>query len=270
MVINEFIEAARTAALGLGLPLEHVGPLDAGCAGPDWIRRERGDVTLALRLTGAAGTVATIRCQATGAAAGDQALLEQLCRVCLGLSLEEAAAYAGDYALHRLGATLPTMGVRPPPRAIPILATAQNLLRGLSRERRGGAEMPKLEDAHLLALPVAWTDLDDAERLRRTRVGLEAALAEQGQPAHLLDLVAIDRDIRGRPVRCVLAVSGVIEPSRLPGLLRRLEQYLRRQVVLWLELYVEERDDRNQLRQGLLDREERKVWVMKTQAAAGK
>lgn len=268
MAMSQFTESARAAALGLGLPLEHVGPLDAGCSGPEWTRREAAGVSLALRLAGEAGTVAAIRCQAASAAAGDQALLEQFCRACLGLSLEEAAAYAGDYALHRLGAALPAMGVRPPTRAIPILATVQDILRGLRRERRGGAEVPQLEDAHLLALPAAWTEVGDAERLQRTRAGLAAALVALGESAELLALTTIDRDIRGRPVRCVLDVLGAIEPARLPALLRQVEQHLRRQVAPWLELYVEERDDRNQLRKGIVDKDERKIWVMNTQAVA--
>ncbi|MEW5769671.1 MAG: hypothetical protein AB1831_04835 [Pseudomonadota bacterium] len=195
--------------------------------------------------------------------AGEAALLEAYCETVEGLPLEEAAAYGADYTAWRLlgGAGADVRGILPPAGALPAWAAAQAALRGLGHARRAAPGMAPLHQARFLDLPAAWLELPAAARLQGLAQAIAAALAEWGLPPGCLELLALEPDIAGRPVRVVL--GGGAGVADLPALLRRLEARLRAEVAPWLEVLMDERDDRNRLRRQILD----SAKVVKLQAA---
>lgn len=185
----------------------------------------------------------------------DAAVLEVFCRTVEGLSLEEAAAYGADYTLtilSRAESRPADSGIVSAAHALPVLASAQATLRFLRALRRNRAGMPSIDNARFLAVPSAWRDLPPETRLQRIRDVLADHLKASGGASDLLALERLEDDIRGRPVRVILTHAKSADNAGLPSLMRAIELRLRRDVAPWLEVYAEERVDRNALRRTIL------------------
>lgn len=185
--------------------------------------------------------------------AEEPALLDVFCRTLEGLSIAEAANYGADYTVHRIALGIPKpgdMGILNPVQALPSLGLAQRILRCLQGEQERAAAAD--EAACYLALPSSWLNMPAAARLDRIRATVSVYLKETGTAADLLNVDRLENDIRQRPVRVILTHSKGENDSDLPALMRAIERHLRREVTPWLEVYSEERIDRNGLRRMIL------------------
>lgn len=206
-----------------------------------------GDFAIRLWLAPQSETIAAARHDAMD----EPEMLDVLCLVLEGLTIEEAANYGADYAVYRVARGIPKpegIGILNPAQLFPSLALAQSALRSLRGERRQERKGGSDEAARYLSLPQTWLDLPMPARLERIRTVLAAHLQEIGAPAELLNVDRLEDDIRHRPVRVVLTHAKGENESALPALMRAIEQRLRREVAPWLEVYSEERVDRNTLR----------------------
>ena len=134
----------------------------------------------------------------------------------------------------------------------PVLAAAETALRALRPLWRQSPGMAAIERADFLAMPEAWLATTPDERLAALRRELAAAIADGRLPDCGLVVESLEDDIRGRPVRVTLTYPKTADVALLPERMRRIEQLFRQQVAPWLEIYAEERQDRNKLRQTIL------------------
>lgn len=224
----------------------------ARAAAAEHLHAEAAAAPLALVLDGE--RIAAARFAPTGDATAD-AFLELCCREIEGLPREEAAAHGANYVVYRLtGGRLISglAGIVPAEAVHPALAAAQAALRSLRAAWRGSATAPAIARAHFLDLPESWLALDAGQRLESLRAALALALAGGEIPDLSLSVDRIEDDIRGRPVRVTLGHPGDADAARLPQAMRDLERLFRSRVAPWIEVYAEERQDRNKLRQTIL------------------
>lgn len=242
-------DAARRIASDCG----HAGQPDAVPPGALALPPQSSEgISLSLWLSEPADTIAMARFDAPPQ---DAAVLESLCRTIEALPLEEAAAHGAEYVLHVLAADLPRpagTGILSAANALPALRTAQAMLRAWRAQRRAGAGMAAIEEARFLSLPSAWQALSPADRLQPIRQVLADFLERKGLASDLLSVERLEDDIRHRPVRVILSHAKAADTSGLPALMRELERRLRSDVAPWLEVYAEERVDRNALRRTIL------------------
>lgn len=185
----------------------------------------------------------------------DTALLAAFCEVVEGLPLEEAAAYGVDYVLLQFAREAPNptdVGIIPAAALLPILATAQELLRALRHQRRMEVGTSPIGRARFLAIPESWQRLNASERLSHLRVAIAAYLRQHGLPDNLIVADRLEEDSHHRPTRLIVTHIRADEVIPLPPLMRALERHLRNTIAPWVELYTEERTDRNALRRTIL------------------
>lgn len=244
-------QALSESARQLAPSLDHRGQdadLPVECP---FLCQSQDGVTLTVCLNPANKVIRAARFQA----GKDETILEVFCRTIDGMPLEEAAAYGADYALHHLTGSLDRpsdVGILRAAALLPALGTAQAILRGIRNEARAEPGMASIYRARFLDVPAAWRELPAEDRLERIREILASHLAELGVAADLLRADRLEDDIRGRPVRVTLTHAKGADTSALPGIMRALEKRLRQKAAPWLELYAEERVDRNALRRTIL------------------
>lgn len=241
---SALLDAARRFMEGRHLP---AAPSDA-VALPE---RQAGGLGIRLWLDRRDETIVAARHD--GQAKRD--LLDVFCTVLVGLSIDEAANHGAAYTLHRIaGVPMPAgMGILNPVELFASLALAQRILRTLRDERRRAGEKAPADVARYLSLPQSWLDLPMAAKLERIRTAIDALLKEIGAPADLFAVGRVENDIRQRPVRVILThAKDENSAAALPGLMRKIEHRLRQEVAPWLEVYSEEKADRNALRRMIL------------------
>jgi hypothetical protein len=163
------------------------------------------------------------------------ALLERFCALLTGMPLLEAAQHG---AIH-LEAALRAPGVRPvagvvtPRAAHPMFALPTALIRQALASYRTRTGYSEHINRHDPGPGPAWREASAAQRSARI-----AALAGEG-----VELVAIEHD-----VRLVFALPDALDGAARQPLLLDLEARIKRQVDPRLEVFAEERKDRNKLR----------------------
>ncbi len=210
---------------------------------------------LGLRLWLAADTDQIQAARFTSVPEADRDWLEILARLLPGLSLEEAAAQAAAYAFHLVSREIPApadRGILNPAQECPVLGQAQTALRAYRQQYRPAGEPPALSRAAFLALPETWVQASPEARLARLRQIVAHTLQARNLVPDLLEVDRLEDDIRGRPVRLILNYEKSADSAELPALMRALEKALRLQAAPWLEVYGEERVDRNALRRTIL------------------
>ncbi|MDE2585578.1 MAG: hypothetical protein KGN39_09285 [Betaproteobacteria bacterium] len=240
--------AARLAALPSDAPTP---PADARLLPP----LDPDTDALGLRLWLAADTDRIQAARFTNVPEADRDWLEILARLLPGLSLEEAAAQGAAYAFHLVSREAPSpadRGILNPIQECPALGQAQTALRAYRQRCRPAGETPALSGAAFLALPETWAQTTPEARLARLRQVVLHTLQARNLAPGLLEVDRLEDDIRGRPVRVILNYEKSADSAELPALMRTLEKALRHQAAPWLEVYGEERVDRNALRRTIL------------------
>ncbi len=253
MATTSYHQSLRESAARLAALLEKTPPPPAGARllpplDPD-------TDALGLRLWLAADTDGIQAAHFTNAPEADRDWLDILAHLLPGLSLEEAAAQGAAYAFHLVSREVPPpadRGILNPIQEVPALEQAQTALRAYRQQCRPAGETPALSGAVFLALPETWTQATPEARLARLRQVVAHTLQAENLAQGLLEVDRLEDDIRGRPVRVILNYEKSADSAELPALMRSLEKALRRQAAPWLEVYGEERVDRNALRRTIL------------------
>jgi hypothetical protein len=176
---------------------------------------------------------ATHTIRAAGFAGTPRPLLECFCTVVTGLPLLEAAQHGVIHleAALRAPGTRPVAGIVTPRAAHPMFALPTALIRAALATYRARTGYAERTNQHDPGPGPAWRAASPAERAAR----IAAVVAEAGGD---FTLIAIEHE-----VRLVFAAPGA-SPDRLFD----LEARIRRAVDARLEVYAEERKDRNKLR----------------------
>ncbi len=96
-----------------------------------------------------------------------------------------------------------------------------------------------------------WSELGTPARQQALAKILREYLASRQCPTQSVELVALENDIQGRPVRAVCSFMPGCVPSddSLPRFIRGLERHVRTVLKVPVELLADEEKDRNKLRQ---------------------
>lgn len=253
MDFNAYRLNLLAAARSLNSPERYLSPPSAlpdHCVPPVTLSTDH--FRLLVWLTDQESRIAALRFEARG---DDAALLAAFCEAVEALPLEEAAAYGADYAFLGLAREVSRpahVGIVPVAHLLPTLAAAQGLLRDLRLERRPQAGMAPIGRARFLAVPESWQRLSASERLQHLRVSIAAYLKRQELPEDLVVADRLEDDIHQRQTRLIVTHARTDDSITLPPLMRALESHLRTTTAPWVELYAEERTDRNALRRTIL------------------
>lgn len=253
MDLHAYRQALLAAARRRSPPDRYLSPptgLPDGASSPVTLNGEH--LRLSVWLAAQGTVVAAVRFEA---AADDAALLAAFCQAVEGLPLEEAAAYGADYAFFHLAREVPRppqVGIAPVAMLLPILAAAQGLLRTLRQDQRSQPGMAPIGRARFLTIPEGWQQLPASDRLLQIRDAITAYLDQRGLARDLVMADRLEDDIHHRPTRLIVTHAKADDSATLPPLMRALERHLRTTVAPWVELYAEERIDRNALRRTIL------------------
>lgn len=245
---------ALRAAASRSTPVDRYRALPAsgpGASSPQ-ITLHGDQLSLTIWLTDDGSTIAMARFQTEGE---DAAILAGFCQTVEGLPIEEAAAYGADYAFLPLSREVPrpaTFGIAPVAVVLPALIAAQDLLRTFRQERRTRSGAAPIGRARFLAVPHEWQQAPAEDRLARIRGAVREFLDRQGMPHDVLVAERLDHDAHERPTRLVVTHPKSDDRTDLPPLMRALELHLRKTAAPWVEVYAEERIDRNALRRTIL------------------
>jgi hypothetical protein len=178
-------------------------------------------------------------------------MLDQLCALLPGLTIQEASDHAGHRLIARLAAAeapRPVAGILLPDNADPLFRRPKALVRALLAEWRRISGYDGRYNDFTTAPASAWSSLPGPERQRQVADLLEVGSAADGVAAGALRLVAMEPNILGHEVRAIIAFAEAIGPDDKPGLARRAERLLQRRLDPHIELYVEELKDQNAIR----------------------
>jgi hypothetical protein len=184
-----------------------------------------------------------IRKAGFSAPAGDprRPLLNHFCAIIKSLPILEAAYHGPlrlEAALRAPGRARPVAGIVLPKAAHPMFALPVALIRAALADYRGRTGFREIESRYDQPLTPAWQAARPAERMAR----VAAVLAGATDPlAQATAVVAIEHD-----VRIVLALPEAA--AERPGLLLALERLIQTEIDPRLEVFAEERKDRNKLR----------------------
>jgi hypothetical protein len=225
-------------ALARGARPEHVAASDSGKSG---IAVSAATEGVALHLTVSDDHV--IASAGFSAPAGDPRgpLLDRFCAIIERLPILEAAYHGAlrlESELRAPGPARPVPGIVLPKAAHPMFALPVVLIRAALADYRRRTGYREIESRYDQPLTPAWRGARPAERMAH----VAAVLAGAADPiAQAATVVANEHD-----VRIVLALPEAA--AARPGLLLALERLIQAEIDPRLEVFAEERKDRNKLR----------------------
>jgi len=180
-----------------------------------------------------------------------RAVLDELCETIRGLPVESAIGHGLGLTLARLldpDLPRPVEGVLLPANAGPAFQPASRLMRALRHAHT--TQIGPLQRYETFEPPPsdAWRSLDDDERLSRAGAGVAAFLAGEGREASGVQLIRIDDDLKGHPIRLIVGLDIDLPAAEKPAFTRRLEKSLKERVETTLQVYIDPLKDQNQLR----------------------
>lgn len=181
----------------------------------------------------------------------ERAILDALCAEVEGTPVADASDHGLIRVLGRLrdpSLTPPVPGILHPVNADPAFGPILRLvhqLRAAHRERVGGSRADNEFD---LPPSAGWRELDDSGRRVEVERGIASFLGQAGLSSDAVQLLRIDGDLHGDPVRVVVTFAADVPPSRKPDLMRVLERALKARIEGKIQLYHEQRKDENTIR----------------------
>ena len=235
---SPYQEAVRAAAGRIS----HEGELDVPHGSTRYAGTADG-VTLALAIdsrhtiTAAAHEGATQR--------PDRAVMDTLCSILPGLTVQEASDHAAIRVerLLRADGERPVAGIVLPENADPIFVRPAHLLRELSREYACSTGYAPGRNTFTLRPSTAWLELSRESKLERVQAALDEAAPAAGLTTGDVRVVDIEHHLRA-----TVAFSERVEVARKPGALMSLERSLQQSLEPRLQLFSVELKDANKLR----------------------
>jgi len=178
-------------------------------------------------------------------------VLDYLCDVLVGTTVQEAADHAGHHLMTRLaGGDLarPVAGIALPQNADPVFARPNVLARQLLTRYRAQTGYTDTENMFVSAPSDRWLAQDRVTKKAEIRAALERIGAELGYASDALRLARIETNLHRQDVRVVIEFSPDVQTDAKPDMVRALERRLKREVEPLLELYCEEIKDKNRIR----------------------
>lgn len=230
--------------------LEHAGWLEAPLRATRLVTVEHGGFTLTVLVDPETQTILDAYHDGPDDPL-DRAVLDFLCEILRGLTVQEASDHAGHRLITRLAAPdapRPVAGIVLPDNADPLFRLPKAMARKLLVEWRELTGYLGRENEFTTAPDSAWAKLAAPERAAAVQALLEAGDADDGVPPGALRLAAMEPNILGHDVRAIVAFAEAVAPDDKPGLARRGELLLKRRLDPHLEVYVEELKDQNAIR----------------------
>lgn len=174
----------------------------------------------------------------------ERAVLEALCVAIEGVPVQDAGDHGPIRALAALrdsGEARPVQGILLPANADPAFVPAVHLAQRLRDAWRAQTGVPYAYNEFDRPPSSVWLGMSAGERLER--VSREVAAAGIGA-----EVLRMDDDLHGQPVRVVVTFADTVTARDKPDLMRALERALKASVEGKLQLYHEQRKDENEIR----------------------
>lgn len=246
-VVSEPFHAALKAAYA---QLVHEGDPGAAAAGQIRVEVEEGAVRLTAIVDPSAHRIIDAR-HGGGATAVDRSLLDLLCGLLVGMTMQEAADHAAIKLVDRLrslDSQRPVPGILMPQNADPAFALPTRLARRLRAAYGEATGHHATRNFFETAPSAAWVGLTLAEKTERVTATLAGYAAAEGIATGEVHLDSIEPNLLKDDVRIIVTLGDGIDQARKPSVARGLEKLLKRQIDAKLELYCTEVKDRNAIR----------------------
>jgi hypothetical protein len=186
-----------------------------------------------------------------GADPVERAVLDVLCESVIGTPIDDAAGHGPIRALARLldpGQPRPVAGILHPINAHPAFQPALRMVQAL-RDSYAAQVGPMPRYNEFDTPPAAgWLELGDHERLARVKVAVATGFAEAEWSSVGLEVLRIDTDNHGHPVRIVVSFAQGVDSNDKPELMRSVEKILKIRVERKLQIFLEQLKDENMIR----------------------
>lgn len=181
----------------------------------------------------------------------ERAVLDTLCDVAIGTPVDDAAEHGLIRALAAL--TDPDQprgvaGISLPINADPAFLPVLQAVRAIRDDYRRRFPRPDAYNEFDLPPSRSWSETDAAARKTGLDAGTAAFIAAEGLQEHAIQVLRLDNDLHGRPVRAVVTFAEEIPPRDKPRLMRALERSLKVNVERTLQLHHEQLKDQNAIR----------------------
>ncbi len=222
-------------------------------AGGEPVEVEEDGLRLQLHVDRASHTVL----QARFAGAGDpeaRALFERFCAVVEGLPLLEAAQHGVirlEFLLRDRTQGPPVPGIVTPAAADPRFDLPQRLVRAALTDYRARTGYAETENRYDRPLADRWRAAATPERLQQLREVLDRLARAQGWAPEQVEVAAIEHQ-----VRVVMVLDPALSRVAQGRALLIFERAIQEEIDPRLEVYAEERKDRNKLRRLAVVREQ--------------
>lgn len=207
------------------------------------------DLTLSVQVNDSSQLIA--RARHSGGHAVEQAVMDALCQVVTGVTVDEAADHGAIRAMQALtdrDRDRPVPGILLPRNADPAFAAAERLIRRLRDSYHAATGHEQKSNEFETPPAPAWCR--HAATAKRTAIvtAMTEFLALRGLPANTVAFQALETDLRGHDIRVVIGFAADTNFDEQPALCRALERHLKDRVEPQLQIFVEEVKDRNAIR----------------------
>ncbi len=214
---------------------------------PDLVlaQAEQDDVALEALVEPASHVVRTAAYRGRVSAV-QRGLLEALCEVLIGRTVQEAhdhAAIRVEHLLRDRESARPVRGIVMPNNSDPAFDLVMTLARQLANDYEPRVAAYSRDNSFQEKPAEAWLQLAPDARVERLQTALAAALSEMGQPPALVQLVELEGG-----ARLIVEFAGEYPSADKGALLMRLESALKHRIEAALQLYSTERKDINKIR----------------------
>jgi hypothetical protein len=176
----------------------------------------------------------------------ERALLDVFCSLVRGRPLLEAAQHGAILLEHHLrdrALPPPVTGVITPAAAHPMFELPTRLIRAALASYRARSGYQEVDNRHDAPLAESWLKASPTQRLAQLELPLRRCRAQLDLQEPQLQVQAVEHD-----VRVVLALDPQLPAAQQRRVLLACEQALQEAIDPRLEVYAEERKDRNKLR----------------------
>jgi hypothetical protein len=248
---SAFVKAAPALRDGLQRlfpEIDHEGPLHQ--ASED-MRAEESGVSIKLMVTAGDQPVVTCARHEGGRSPVECAVLEAVCRRVEGLPLVEVAHHGAIRALHDIldpASPNPVKGILRPEVADPAFGLAVRLIRTIAQGHLKWVGADARTNFFETPASERWSGLSVPERIAELTAVCDDLLASHGLAAGQLQVLHVEPDLLGRPVRVTLAFGDEVEQSCKPNLIREAERCMKRRLDPALHVLHETLKDSNGIR----------------------
>ena len=231
--------------------LEHEGSLPEPHSGFVRVIAEEGTMRLGVLVDPEAGHIVQIARHSGAQPPALRAILDALCAAILGAPVDDAADHGAIRALDALRdpeQPRPVAGVLLPLNADLAFGPVVRMARAVRDDYWRHMALPRRYNEFDRASSAPWLALGAAGRLAKVEAGAAAFTIQSGLPEGTIQVLRIDDDLHGQPVRALVTFSNGIAPSAKPDAMRALERALKRDVERSIQLYHEQLKDQNAIR----------------------